>query len=311
MRTVVWVGIAIAAGGTLAALYHFKANTQALNAQVTALEQQVERARANLAGLRAEWSFLNQPERLEKLARETLGMAPLRDEQIEQRAGFDRVRSTQSGVGPTRDTDAPAGSARITQGFQEPEPLAPRATTPNAQAPYTREATNGLAASGDAIEIGDRASQSVEPILQQVASTAASLDLNPLNGFEPAVPRAGRRAPADLNRTQAAARTIDQALDKAADQTSDKAAGHASAQRTGQRAAAAARSQVRAIASSAGRGATPSRAQPARVTTAATQFDETAAFQQSPGHVAARDALAAANALLETVETPRVDGAGQ
>ncbi|MEL6747114.1 MAG: hypothetical protein AAFO79_04770 [Pseudomonadota bacterium] len=291
--------------------------TQALNAQVTALEQQVERARANLAGLRAEWSFLNQPERLEKLARETLGMAPLRDEQIERRAGFDRVRGTQSALGPTRDTDAPAGSARITQGFQEPEPLAPRATTPNAQAPYTREATNGLAASGDAIEIGDRASQSVEPILQQVASTAASLDLNPLNGLEPAVPGAGRRAPADLNQTQAAARTIDQALDKAADQTSDKPAGHISAQRTGQRAAAAARSQVRAqaqghaIASSARRRATPSRAQPARVSTAATQFDETAAFQQSPGHVAARDALAAANALLETVETPRVDGAGQ
>lgn len=66
----------------LAALYVIKLETWQLKRQAKALQQQIEREERAITILRADWAYLTRPQRIEKLAREHLGMRPLDPKQI-------------------------------------------------------------------------------------------------------------------------------------------------------------------------------------------------------------------------------------
>lgn len=63
-------------------IYELKHETRTLDQRVTELRQSIRSERDAVAVLRAEWSHLNRPERIEKLARKHLGLKPLKASQF-------------------------------------------------------------------------------------------------------------------------------------------------------------------------------------------------------------------------------------
>jgi cell division protein FtsL len=63
-------------------IYQVKYETRALDAQVASLNKQIEEERDAIAVLRAEWSLLNRPERIERLAKKYLKLAPAKPSQL-------------------------------------------------------------------------------------------------------------------------------------------------------------------------------------------------------------------------------------
>lgn len=78
LTTVVWTVTIIA----VFALYAIKYDTRQLEAQVRDMERQAARKEEVLAGLRAEWSTLTRPARIERLARKHLGYRALAPDQF-------------------------------------------------------------------------------------------------------------------------------------------------------------------------------------------------------------------------------------
>ncbi len=69
--------------GTVAyVIYQVKYEARALDGQITSLNKQIEEERDALAVLRAEWSLLNRPERIERLAAKYLKLAPAQPRQL-------------------------------------------------------------------------------------------------------------------------------------------------------------------------------------------------------------------------------------
>lgn len=58
-------------------LYMVKYRVQAIQAEITALNRQIEDERENLHVAAAEWAYLNQPERVQRLAEKYLAMQPM------------------------------------------------------------------------------------------------------------------------------------------------------------------------------------------------------------------------------------------
>lgn len=63
-------------------IYELKHETRALDERAAELRQSIRSEREAVAVLRAEWSHLNRPERIEKLARKHLGLEPLKASQF-------------------------------------------------------------------------------------------------------------------------------------------------------------------------------------------------------------------------------------
>lgn len=68
--------------GAAATLFEIKHEVQALEEQLLRAERRIRNERETIEVLRAEWSFLNQPARIERLAREHLGLVPVSPDQI-------------------------------------------------------------------------------------------------------------------------------------------------------------------------------------------------------------------------------------
>lgn len=64
------------------ALYQIKYESENEDQGIAALKQKVEFEKEAITVLRAEWSYLNKPERLQSLADRYLELRPLRAEQI-------------------------------------------------------------------------------------------------------------------------------------------------------------------------------------------------------------------------------------
>jgi cell division protein FtsL len=58
-------------------IYEVKNETRSMNDRVSALKLDIRKERDAIAVLRAEWSHLNRPERIERLARKHLGLKPV------------------------------------------------------------------------------------------------------------------------------------------------------------------------------------------------------------------------------------------
>jgi cell division protein FtsL len=77
-----WLAIAAVVA---AALFHMKSEVQRLEQELRQVQSQVQREQEAVHILRAEWSYLNRPDRIADLARRHLQLAPL---SIAQKAGL-------------------------------------------------------------------------------------------------------------------------------------------------------------------------------------------------------------------------------
>jgi cell division protein FtsL len=63
-------------------IYQVKYDTRAFDVDIAALSKDIEAERDSVAVLRAEWSLLNRPERIERLAEKYLDLAPPKPRQM-------------------------------------------------------------------------------------------------------------------------------------------------------------------------------------------------------------------------------------
>lgn len=63
-------------------IYQVKYETRALDAEISSLNKKIDEERDAIAVLRAEWSLLNRPERIERLAKKHLGLKPTKPAQL-------------------------------------------------------------------------------------------------------------------------------------------------------------------------------------------------------------------------------------
>ena len=68
--------------GLLMLIYQQKHETRQLEARAAALSRDISDQTRALAVLRAEWTYLTRPERLEKIAQERMGLEPVSADQI-------------------------------------------------------------------------------------------------------------------------------------------------------------------------------------------------------------------------------------
>lgn len=68
--------------GLLMLIYQQKHETRQLESRAAALSREISEQTRALAVLRAEWTYLTRPERLETLAREKMGLEPVSPEQV-------------------------------------------------------------------------------------------------------------------------------------------------------------------------------------------------------------------------------------
>ncbi|MBU2983252.1 cell division protein FtsL [Lentibacter algarum] len=83
MRTIVVLLTALCVIGSAFWAYHENYKTQEAYSQLDHLQRDIGKARARLAVLRAEWAYLNRPDRLRELAElnfERIGLLPLTPE---------------------------------------------------------------------------------------------------------------------------------------------------------------------------------------------------------------------------------------
>jgi cell division protein FtsL len=99
-------------------IYQVKYQARGLDGEIKALNGQIDEERDAIAVLRAEWSLLNRPERIERLAHKHLKLAPAKPVQI---VTLDKV------------TDRDFDPARLTQETPASAPDAAKSTPPEAK----------------------------------------------------------------------------------------------------------------------------------------------------------------------------------
>ncbi len=68
--------------GSVFGLFQVKFKVQTLHRELVELKQQLEREKNSIHVLKAEWAYLNQPERLNRLVAKFLDLSELKSEQI-------------------------------------------------------------------------------------------------------------------------------------------------------------------------------------------------------------------------------------
>lgn len=106
-------------------IYQVKYEARALDEEIASLGKKIDEERDALAVLRAEWSLLNRPERIERLAQKYLKLAPAQPRQLVTLdkvtdRDFDRARLEVAAPVPT-----PAASTQKTRSAgKSPAPVA-------------------------------------------------------------------------------------------------------------------------------------------------------------------------------------------
>jgi hypothetical protein len=119
LGTLLWFALAVAAGF---ATIQFKYDVQALERELVQLDSEILRHQEAIHVLKAEWAYLNEPARLERLSRRYLDLSPLRGSQIANLASLPgRVAGEAEPVLPS--PNAPNGGGR-TVPARKPQPAA-------------------------------------------------------------------------------------------------------------------------------------------------------------------------------------------
>jgi cell division protein FtsL len=91
-------------------IYQVKYEAHTLDGQIVALNKQIDDERDSIAVLRAEWSLLNRPERIERLAKKFLKLEPVRPQQL---VILDEVTDRDFERGSVPEAAAPATTAPV------------------------------------------------------------------------------------------------------------------------------------------------------------------------------------------------------
>ncbi len=78
---------------TVLGLYQVKYRVRDVKSDVAALEAELAKEKESLHVLKAEWAYLNRPERLQQLSDRHLGLAPLSASQIANGDTLDALRA--------------------------------------------------------------------------------------------------------------------------------------------------------------------------------------------------------------------------
>lgn len=78
LSTVVWLFLM---AGMIAGVFHLKYKVQSLEGDLAAVNAAVRKDKDAIHILRAEWSYLNRPERLRALSKRRLRLAPITESQ--------------------------------------------------------------------------------------------------------------------------------------------------------------------------------------------------------------------------------------
>lgn len=113
--TFVWLGLAAVATGVL---FHTSYRVQELEAELGALNREIIEEQEAIRVLKAEWSYLNEPARLERLSREYLLLQPTQGDQI---ADIDSIPEKL----PTTEDGPAVASRSFPMPGRKPVPAAP------------------------------------------------------------------------------------------------------------------------------------------------------------------------------------------
>jgi hypothetical protein len=121
--------LAVVAGGVV---FSVAFKVSALEDQLTVLNKQITQDRDSVHVLRAEWSYLNQPERLDGLSQRYLELQPLKGSQISEIAALP-LRPVPAAtpdpaldVAPVQPATAKTEIASISPAIPKLKPAAPR-----------------------------------------------------------------------------------------------------------------------------------------------------------------------------------------
>ena len=122
-------------------IYQVKYEARALDEEIASLGKEIDTERDSLAVLRAEWSLLNRPERIERLAEKYLKLAPIQPRQLvtlDTVADRDFIRSRDE-VATATPAPAPATAQRAKPASKGGAPVASAESTsasPHPVAPW-------------------------------------------------------------------------------------------------------------------------------------------------------------------------------
>ena len=108
LGTLFWIALAVIAGY---ATIQFKYDVQALERELTQLDGKILRHQEAIHVLKAEWAYLNEPARLERLSRRYLDLSPVRGSQILDLASLPG-RATGEAEPVLLPSDAPTDGGR-------------------------------------------------------------------------------------------------------------------------------------------------------------------------------------------------------
>ncbi len=166
----VLMALAAAAGG---ALFHVSFEVSELDNRLTTLNRDIRDDRDAIHVLRAEWSFLNQPERLEELARRHLDLVPVSGAQLAGSGALPVRSDVETPDSPARMVLEGLGTAiSIQAGAPRIKPFAPE--RPAVEVAATQDASAGIApvvASAEpAVTDSDR---SLDDVLREITGPGA------------------------------------------------------------------------------------------------------------------------------------------
>ena len=117
-------------------LYQVKYQVQDMERNLAAMKRQIVHDHAEMQVLDAEWSFLNQPERLQDLSRRYLALAPIRSSQMASIESLPPRAAPVLAAVPVPGSTPPSGNSPTLAPLPAPPvPRAPPAAPPNAQLP--------------------------------------------------------------------------------------------------------------------------------------------------------------------------------
>lgn len=165
-------------------LYHVKHQTQLLERRITRTNQAIDAARERTGVLRAEWTLMNDPERLAELAGQFLKLVTVAPRQFTNAADLGTrlpavralpVRPEISTDMPVADNAADGADPAVEAPLPLPPPAPPRAVVATAPAatpprPATPPVPSGGATSGGAVVAGAPANAVRSPAPQPVVA---------------------------------------------------------------------------------------------------------------------------------------------
>jgi len=118
--------------GLACVIYQVKYETRGLDADIAALNKQIDAEHDTIAELRAEWSLLNRPERIERLAQKYLKVAPAKAAQLVtldsvSDRDFNPARLAQAAAQPAADVKLakPSSKSAVPAGTPTAEKTSP------------------------------------------------------------------------------------------------------------------------------------------------------------------------------------------